>query len=102
MLASAHVRRHTEVTCSTGVKPPKPGANRYDHPNITSPPPTLCEAMRPVSDENASVRGRSGPDKGLPYLHVNGPSGPLYVRIDAGLGNEINVHQEHFFTDAGK
>ncbi len=62
--------------------------------------------MRPVSDENASVRGRSGPDKGSPevgaYLRVNGPSGPLYERIDAGLGNEINVRQEHFFTDAGK
>ncbi len=33
--------------------------------------------MWPVSDENASVRGRSGPDKGLPvvgvYLRVSGP-----------------------------
>lgn len=40
-----------------------------------------CEAIRPVSDENAAVRGRSGPDKGLPaggaYLRVSGPLGPL-------------------------
>lgn len=40
-----------------------------------------CKAIRPVSDENAAVRGRSGPDKGLPaggaYLRVSGPSGPL-------------------------
>lgn len=64
------------VTYGTGVKPPKPGVSRYNYPDITSPHPP-CEAMRSVSDENAVVRGRSGPGKGLPaagaYLRVSGP-----------------------------
>ena len=34
-----------------------------------------CEAMWPVSDENASVRGRSGPDKGLPAIGVSALAG---------------------------
>ncbi len=56
-----HERRHSVVAYGTGVKPPKPGASRYDYPGITSPLP-----MRPVSDENASVRDRGGPGKGFP------------------------------------
>ena len=45
--------------------------------------------MWPVSDENASVRGRSGPDKGLPavraYLRVSGTSGPLTSEYEISL-----------------
>lgn len=62
------------------AKPPKPGVSRFGRPDV--PGPLLpCEAIRPVSDENISVRGRSGPGKGLlaagAYLRVSGPSGPL-------------------------
>lgn len=48
-----HVRRHAVVSYGTGVKPPKPGGS------------LSCEAMWSVSDENAAVRDRSGPGKGL-------------------------------------
>ncbi len=46
-----HVRRHAVVSYGTGVKPPKPGAS------------LSCEAMWPVSNENAAVRDQSGPGK---------------------------------------
>ena len=36
-----HGRRHTVVTCGTGVRPPGPGVSRYGRPDVTSPPPTL-------------------------------------------------------------
>lgn len=45
------------------------------------PPLQSCETMRSVSDENVTVRDRSGSGKGLPaagaYLRISGPSGPL-------------------------
>lgn len=34
-----------------------------------------CETMWSVSDENASVRGRSGPDKGLPAIGASALAG---------------------------
>ena len=43
--------------------------------------PRPCQTIPVFSHDRASVRGRSGPDKGLPavgaYLRVSGPSGPL-------------------------
>ncbi|KNF76450.1 hypothetical protein WQ89_20835 [Escherichia coli] len=44
-------------------------------------PPQPCQTIPAFSHEIAFVRGRSGPDEGLPevgaYLRVSGPSGPL-------------------------
>ena len=50
-----------------------------DRFHLTHPQP--CQAISVFSHDRASVRGRSGPDEGLPevgaYLRVSGPSGPL-------------------------
>ena len=50
-----------------------------DRFHLTHPQP--CQTIPAFSHERASVRGRSGPDEGLPevgaYLRVSGPSGPL-------------------------
>ena len=50
-----------------------------DRFHLTHPQP--CQTIPAFSHDRASVRGRSGPDEGLPevgaYLRVSGPSGPL-------------------------
>ncbi len=75
-----HGRRHSVVTCGTGVKPPKPGVSRYVLKGFAYPIPILL-SIPAFSHDEVRVRGRSGPDEGLPevgaYLRVSGPSGPL-------------------------
>ena len=56
------------VTCDTGVKPPKPGVSRYVLIDFTLPIPSPARAIPAFSYERASVRGRSGPDEGLPEV----------------------------------
>ena len=50
-----------------------------DRFHLTHPLP--CQTIPVFSHDRASVRGRSGPDEGLPevgaYLRVSGPRGPL-------------------------
>jgi hypothetical protein len=54
--------------------------------------------MQPVSDENASVRGRSGPGKGLP---ATGPSGPLtsVYEISLDIRNYCTFNAPHINTN---
>ncbi len=84
------------------MKPPKPGVSRYDRPEI--PGPLLpCEAMLPVGDKNASVCGRSGPGKGVAYLRVSGPSGPLtsVYEISLNIRNYCTFNAP-YINDEGK
>ena len=41
-----HGRRHTVVTCGTGVRPPKPGVSRYVLKGFAYPIPILLSHTR--------------------------------------------------------